>query len=347
MVPFAGWEMPIQYGSILDEARAVRSGSGVFDVSHMGRVEIGGPGAAGVLDRVLSIDAPGMRIGRAKYNVICNEDGGIIDDCIVYRRGEDQFLLIPNASNRAAVVEWIWRWVADADEERVTIDDVTDRYAMIAHQGPRAIEMLEEAAGRSFSELKPFAAVDARMAGVDVFLGRTGYTGEDGVEIIAPRESAPDVWNMLLGVGARACGLGARDVLRLEAGLLLHGNDMDASVNPYEAGLHRFVDPDREGYVAGDALRRVRGGGVERRLAGFTVLGRGIARQGYPILHGGEQVGLVTSGGPSPTLDRNIGLGYVPIGLAAPGTRLQVDVRGRTVEAEVTALPFYSRRRAA
>ena len=343
MVPFAGWEMPIQYASILQEARAVRSNAGVFDVSHMGRVEIEGPGATALLDRVLSVDAPGLKIGRAKYNVVCNESGGIIDDCIVYRRSEDRFLLVPNAGNRSAVLEWMRRW---ADGEQVKIDDVTERYAMIALQGPRAIEILSGITGEEITT-RPFAAAVIQIAGVETFIGRTGYTGEDGVELLPPQESAPAIWQRLTDAGASPCGLGARDVLRLEAGLLLHGNDMDTAVNPYEAGLDRFVDPDRERYVAGDALRRVRDEGAARRLVGFTVLGRGIARHGYPILDGDQEIGRVTSGGPSPTLDTNIGLGYVPTDHSAPGTRLHIDVRGRLVEAEVTTLPFYSRRRAA
>jgi aminomethyltransferase len=345
MTPFAGWEMPVQYASILDEARAVRSRAGIFDVSHMGRVDVRGPGAAAFLGRLLSFDVPGMRVGRARYGVICTEEGGIIDDCIAYRRGSERFLLIANASNTATVLAWLRRWSPSIAE--VQIDDVTTETAMIAHQGPRAPEMLSELTPLDMSSVRPFRAVETQVAGAETLVARTGYTGEDGFELILPREAAARAWNLLLEKGAEPCGLGARDVLRLEAGLLLHGNDMDDTTNPYEAGLSRFVDPDRDGYVAGQALRRIRDRSASRVLVGFKMVDRGIARHGHPIVDGSSQIGRVTSGGYSPTLDSNIGLGYVPTGYSIPGSRFQIDVRGRRVEAEVTTLPFYSRRRSA
>ena len=345
MTPFAGWEMPVQYASILDEARAVRSRAGIFDVSHMGRLDIQGPGAVSFLGRVLSFDVPRLPLGRGRYGVICSEDGGIIDDCIAYRRGPERFLLIPNASNAAVVLAWLRRWTASTAQ--VQIDDVTAKTAMIAHQGPKAAEMLSELTPLELSTIGRFNAVEAHVAGAEALVARTGYTGENGFELILPREAAAQAWKLLIEKGAVPCGLGARDVLRLEAGLLLHGNDMDDTTNPYEAGLNRFVDPDRDGYVAGQALRRIRDEGVSRVLAGFKMLGRGIARHGHPIVIGSSQIGHVTSGGYSPTLDSNIGLGYVPTGNSTPGSRFQIDIRGRRVEAEVTALPFYSRRRSA
>ncbi len=348
MVPFAGWEMPVQYSSILDEARAVRSRAGLFDVSHMGRVEFRGPDAASVLDRALSVNVPKLRMGRARYNVICDQAGGIIDDCIVYRREEQRFLLIPNSANTAAVLAWVSPPASSSDE--VEIREVTADVAMIAHQGPEAVSMLAGLTEVDLSSMRPFAAVETKVAGVETLLARTGYTGEDGFELMVPSEAAPEVWRKLMDRGAVPCGLGARDVLRLEAGLLLHGNDMDTSTNPYEAGLDKFVDPDREGYAVGEALRRARDAGNEgasRRLVGFNVLGRGIARHGYTITDGAEKIGEVTSGSHSPTLDRSIGLGYVPTGFSTEGSRIHVDVRGRLVEAEVTRLPFYSRKRSA
>ena len=345
MVPFAGWEMPIQYTSILEESRAVRSGAGLFDVSHMGRVEIRGPGSASFLNRVLSINVLKLREGRARYNLICNEQGGIIDDCIVYRRGEGDFLLVPNAANTAAVLEWFARRAPGPDQAR--IEDVTARYAMIAHQGPAAQGMLGTLTPADLSSIRPFAATYAEIAGVRAFVGHTGYTGEDGFELIVPAEAAAEVWKRLMDRGAVPCGLGSRDVLRLEAGLLLHGNDMDTSTNPYEAGLERFTDPEKEDYVAGEALRRARDRGAARRLVGFHMVERGIPRPGYPINDSSRPIGRVTSGGYSPTLDRSIGLGYVPTDHAAVGSRFQVDIRGRLVEAEVTTLPFYSRRKSA
>ena len=345
IVPFSGWEMPVQYASILAEVKAVRSAAGLFDVSHMGRVEIDGPGAGAFLNRVLSVDVPGLRVGRARYNLICNEEGGIIDDCIVYRRGEEGFLLIPNAGNRLAVLEWLTQWAPPSDDVR--IQDVTLRSAMIAHQGPQAEAMLQGLTSADLSTIRLFRAIDTEVAGVETMVARTGYTGEDGFELILPSENATNIWLQLVERGAAACGLGARDTLRLEAGLLLHGNDMDTSTNPYEAGLDRFVDPDREGYVARESLTRVRDSGPARRLAAFRMLERGIPRHGYRIVDGAKQLGVVSSGGPSPSLDMNIGLGYVPTDYSAPGSHMQIEIRGRPLEAEVVSLPFYSRRRSA
>jgi aminomethyltransferase len=343
MVPFAGWEMPIQYSGILDEAKAVRTRAGLFDVSHMGRVSIQGPGAAALLSRVLSVNAADLRTGRARYNLICNEQGGIIDDCIVYRRDEQRFLLIPNAANTDAVLRWLHRWNTEPDQ--ASIENITADYAMMALQGPEAVSIIKDLTPANVASMRPFAAVETQVAGAETLLARTGYTGEDGFELILPSERAPEVWKLLMDRGAAPCGLGARDVLRLEAGLLLHGNDMDTSINPYEAGLNRFVDPDRQGYIARNVLVKARDEGVSRKLVGFNMIGRGIPRHGYAIMYGPERIGDVSSGGHSPTLDRSIGLGYVPTDYSAIGTRFQIDIRGRSVEAEVTNLPFYSRRK--
>ncbi len=339
IVDFGGWAMPIQYASILREARAVRSGAGLFDVSHMGRLRIEGAGAAGLLNSVLSIDAGRLRIGRARYNLICNEDGGIIDDCIVYRRAEDAFLLIPNAANTAAVTDWLSRH----NTQGALISDLTADTAMIAVQGPQAVSMVDALSDSDLTSLRPFAAAPAHIDGVDAFVARTGYTGEDGFELILPAADAARIWTCLTADGAAACGLGARDVLRLEAGLLLHGSDMSIDTNPYEAGLGRFVAPNRDGYIARDALMRARDEGVSRMLVGFTMVGRGIARHGYAISADGSVVGEVTSGAPSPTLDTNIGLGYVPTRFSPAGTQLQIHIRGRLVDAVVVPLPFYTR----
>ena len=343
MVPFSGWEMPIQYDSILYEARLVRFGVGLFDVSHMGRYEVRGPGAAALLSRVLSVSAIALQEGRARYNVICNEEGGIIDDGVVYRKGEELFLVIPNAGNRAAVWDWIARWNTRPDRAQVV--DVSDDYAMIACQGPAAEFILDPITSIDLSKVRPFRYADAQLDGVDTMFARTGYTGEDGFELILPAENAEHIWSLLMDKGAIAAGLGARDVLRMEAGLLLHGSDMSTDVNPYEAALERFVRPNRKGYVAGPALRRIRDEGVSKRIVGFNMVERGIPRHGYAIMDGAEQIGEVTSGGYSPTLDRSIGIGYVQTGYSTEGSRFHIDIRGRRVQAEVTGLPFYTRRR--
>ena len=339
--------MPVRFEGIIAESKAVRTNAGLFDVSHMGRVEIQGEDAGKLLDRVLSVQASRMRAGRARYNVICDESGGIIDDCIVYRLGDQRFLLVPNASNTDTVLSWLDRWTPRPGA--VEIVNVTEETAMIACQGPRAAALLQQFTDDDLSKIRPFRAKSATVNGAESYLARTGYTGEDGFEIMLPAEAAPDLWSGLVDLGASSCGLGARDVLRLEAGLLLHGNDMSAEFNPYEASLDRFVDADREDYVAGAALRAIRDSGPSRRIAGFRMLERGIARQGYTILddEGRNTIGQVTSGAPSPTLDTNIGLGYVPIRFAEPGTRLNIEIRGRPIAAEVTSLPFYQRSKSA
>ena len=342
MVPFAGWRMPVQYSSILDEARAVRSGAGLFDVSHMGRFQIRGPDAVVLLNRVLSPNIPNLRIRRARYGVICNQEGGIIDDAIVYRLGAERYLLVPNASNAETVADWIEQWRRESD--RVEIEIATSRLAMIALQGPAAQLTLSGLTDHDLTSLRLFRVVEAEIAGAPSLIARTGYTGEDGFELMVPAGDAVRIWEALAEAGAVPCGLGARDVLRLEAGLPLHGNDIDAGTNPFEAGLDRFVDLEREEYVARDALLRIREEGPSRRLVGFYMVGRGIARQGYAIESDGLPIGRVTSGSFSPTLGRAIGMGYVQQDYSGPGTVLSIDIRGRPVEAEVTLLPFYAER---
>ncbi len=343
LVSFAGWEMPIQYASILEEARAVRSSAGIFDISHMGRLEISGSGAADLLDSVLSANASDLREGRARYNVICDEAGGVIDDCIVYRRSDNAFLLIPNASNTEAVLQWLTQW--NPVDSEVAIVNVTSEYAMIAAQGPEAVRIVDSLCDIDASAVRPFTSVQVIIGSSQAWLARTGYTGEDGFEIIVASNSVVDLWRALVDAGCVPCGLGARDVLRLEAGLLLHGNDMDTDHNPYEAGLDRFVKPDRVGYVAGPALTRIRDESLSRKLVGFVVTGRGIPRHNYAIMAAAESIGVVTSGGHSPNLETSIGLGYVGIEHAETGTVIQIDIRNRLVDAKVTGLPFYSRRR--
>ena len=250
MVPFAGWRMPVQYSSILDEARAVRSGAGLFDVSHMGRFEVRGPDAVKLLNRVLSPNIPDLRIRRARYGVICNREGGIIDDAIVYRLGAERYMLVPNASNAGTVYDWIERWRRESDS--VEIEIATPRLAMIALQGPAAQLTLSALTAHDLPSLRVFRIVEAEIAGAPSLIARTGYTGEDGFELMVPAADAVRIWETLAAGGAVPCGLGARDVLRLEAGLPLHGNDIDAATNPFEAGLDRFVDL---------GARRVRGEG--------------------------------------------------------------------------------------
>ena len=343
MVPFAGWEMPVQFTSILAEARAVRTKAGLFDVSHMGRLYLHGPQAPALMDWIATNNAANLKVGRARYTLLCNEKGGIIDDGIFYRLAQDRYLLVCNAANRETVVAWIRKWI----QERFTdarLEDSTEATAMIAIQGPAAAELIDSISRDKPSEMRPFSWTEADVAGVHAFIGRTGYTGEDGFELVVPGEKGPDLWSLLMDRGATPCGLGARDVLRLEAGLALHGNDIDTITTPLEAGLERFVRLDKES-VGIEMLRKQAKDGPSSRLVGLVVEGRHIPRKGYTIVAQGKNVGQVTSGTYSPTLDRNIAVGYVSRERTALGTHLQVDIRGSATTAGVVALPFYSRKK--
>lgn len=343
MVPFAGWEMPLQFSGILAETRAVRTRAGLFDVSHMGRVSISGNGATQLLDWLFTASIAAMTPYRARYTLLCNEQGGIIDDCVIYRLEEERYLLVCNAANRERVVPWLRRWAGER-APGVSIEDQTETTAMIAFQGPDTPRLLDPLSEDNPSSLRYFTCMYGVVAGKRTLIGRTGYTGEDGFEFILPGGDAPHLWQTLVGLGAAPCGLGARDLLRLEAGLLLHGSDMDTSTTPLEAGLERFVRLEKD-FIGADVLRKQKEEGLRRRLVGLRLLGQGIPRQGYPILAGGREIGRVTSGSYSPTLDRGIALGYVSVEHASPGTRLAIDIRGRESEAEVVPLPFYTRKR--
>jgi aminomethyltransferase len=348
MVPFAGWEMPVQYTGILAEVRAVRGQCGLFDVSHMGRLDISGADATALLEWVVTNDVSGLQQGRARYAFICNPDGGVIDDCIYYRRDVLDYLLVCNASNRESVAAWLERWIRERGY-RVSVADRTEATAMIAFQGPRAVPILDGLTSGAASSIRPFAYGEAGIGGTRAFVGRTGYTGEDGAELVVSAEAAPAVWRLLMENGATPCGLGARDVLRLEAALMLHGIDIDTATSPLEAGQERFVRLEKE-FAGVEALRRQKTRGLTRRLVGLKLSGNQIARHGYAILSEGRQVGQVTSGTYSPTLEASIAMGYVGPDHAAAGQppartggqRLAIDLRGRPVEAVVTSLPFYS-----
>jgi aminomethyltransferase len=344
MVEFGGWDMPVQYpDGILSEVRSVRKNAGMFDVSHMARFQFAGPEAVAFLDRMLAADVAGLRQGRARYHVICNEQGGIIDDAIVYRVTEDQCLLVANAGNADAVKEFLIP--AAQQNGGVFFADLSDDVAMIAVQGPNAVEIVDRLCPLPASSVRPFRLRRAEVAGIPSRIARTGYTGEDGFEIMPPADRAADLWRALEGEGVVPAGLGARDVLRLEAGLMLHGNDMMVENNPYEAGLERFTYIETPGYIAGEALKAIRDAGTPRVITGFRMVGRGIPRHGLAVINDGEEVGIVTSGTHSPTLHDNIGMGYIDRDFANEGTRFEIDVRGRLVEAEVVPLPFYSRKR--
>jgi aminomethyltransferase len=334
LVPFAGWEMPVQYEGIRPEHIAVRTEAGLFDVSHMGQVETGGPDAEAFLQRMLSNDVTKLADGGAQYSVLCRDDGGVLDDLFTYRIG-DRFLTVTNASNH----ERDFAWLRDhADGFDVDVRDVADRYAMLALQGPRAREILARQLNDGEAPAR-MHTTRAQVAGQTVILCGTGYTGEDGVEILAAPEDVVRVWDALTADGARPVGLGARDTLRLEVCFHLYGNDLSEDRNPIEAGLGWACKLDT-GFIGADAIRAA--GEPRDRLVPFAFTGPGIPRQGNPISTS-EGEGVVTSGTMSPCLDIGIGMGYVPAGATEPGTPIEVDVRGKQRSAEVRKRPLYTR----
>jgi aminomethyltransferase len=347
MVDFAGWEMPVQYSGIIDEHHAVRQRAGLFDLSHMGEVFVSGPAAADGLARALVTDPVALAVGRAHYSMICAEDGGIIDDLIVYRLAEDRFLVVPNASNREAVAAALRDRLAGFEAE---VEDASLRTGLVAIQGPRALELLAAQTDVDIAALRYYAIAEGSVAGAPALVARTGYTGEDGFELFVDWAAAVPVWRALLETGAdsglAACGLGARDTLRLEAGMPLYGNELGIDISPYEAGLGRLVKLAKpHPFVGRDALQRVADAGPARVLVGLVVRGRAIARHGHPLHLPGsdEQIGEITSGAPSPTLGVPIAMGYLPPQHATPATMVEVAIRATRVEAEVVALPFYKR----
>jgi aminomethyltransferase len=337
IVPFAGWEMPVTYEGIREEHSAVRRHVGMFDVSHMGEVEVEGPGALDFLQRVLSNDVAKVEIGGAQYSCLCQEEGGVLDDLFTYRLGGDRYLIVTNAANHAADLAWLGRWSREFD---VIVRDVADRYAMLAVQGPHARSVLGRALG---IELPPRMRVaHARVGKRPALVGGTGYTGEDGVELLLDPEVAPPIWAELRDAGVVPCGLGARDTLRLEVCFPLHGNELTPERNPIEAGLG-WSCAEPTGFLGAEAVARARAEGTPERLAPFLIEGAGIPRDGNPVLSEEERVGIVTSGTYSPSLEVGAGMAYVRTELAEPGTELGIDVRGKRRAARVGSKPLYRR----
>jgi aminomethyltransferase len=328
MVPFAGWEMPVQYEGVIQEHRAVRADCGVFDVSHMGEFEVEGPRATALLQATLSNDLDKIGSGQAQYTLLTNDRGGIIDDLIVYRLDDFRFLLIVNAAN----TETDLRWLKEHEIRGSDVRDVSEEYALLAVQGPRAIERL------GLPEAAQFTFAEGEIDGIQCMVNRTGYTGERGCEILLMAEDAGDLWDRVLARGAVPCGLGARDTLRLEASLPLHGNDITPETDPISAGLGWSCALDKE-FSGVAELRALKARGPERKLVSFVMEEKAVPRQGMAIEGGGE----VTSGTHSPMLDRGIGMGYVPAHSATPDTELAIDVRGKSRRARVVKRPIYKR----
>jgi aminomethyltransferase len=338
IVDFAGWEMPVTYEGIREEHSAVRLHAGIFDVSHMGQVEVEGPGALGFLQRVLSNDVAKVHIGGAQYSCLCNEDGGVIDDLFAYRLGGDRFLIVTNAANHEADLEWLGRQSREFD---AIVRDVADRYAMLAVQGPHARAVLEQTLG---------IELPSRFHVSHVPIGRrpalacgTGYTGEDGVELLVDPEVAVPIWRELLDAGIVPCGLGARDTLRLEVCYPLHGHELTPERNPIEAGLG-WCCKEATGFIGAEAIAGARAEGTAEKLVAFKIEGGGIPREGNPVMQGDEQVGDVTSGTYAPSLELGAGMAYVRAEMAEVGTEVEIDVRGKRRPARIASKPLYAKR---
>lgn len=335
VVPFAGWEMPVQYAGVKEEHHAVRTACGVFDVSHMGEIRTVGPDATSFLQRILSNDVERIAVGGSQYALLCTEDGGVLDDLFTYRLADDVYLTVTNASNHEKDLAWFRRWATDFDVE---VEDAFDEFAMLAVQGPDARRIATEVLGYELPA--PFRTGGAVWGDADLLVAGTGYTGEDGVELLVPPAVAPALWDALLAAGARPAGLGARDTLRMEACFHLYGNDLSEDRDPIGAGLG-WACKEATGFVGADAVAAARTGGSAHgeRLVPFRFTEKGIPRGGNPVLGGGT----VTSGTFSPSLEVGIGLAYVPVASAEPGTALTIDVRGRERAAEVATKPLYRR----
>lgn len=343
LVPFAGWEMPVQFSGIKAEHEAVRTRAGLFDVSHMGEVEISGPDALALVQKLTTNDASKLQVGQAQYSLMCYPDGGTVDDLLVYRK-EDSFLLVINAANIDKDLEWIEKHT----EGEVVVRDISRETAQLALQGPLAEQILQKLTRTDLSSIGFFRFHhDVDLNGAVALVSRSGYTGEDGFEIYLSPDHAPALWNKILEAGAEEgvvpCGLGARDTLRLEARLPLYGHELSASISPLEAGLGFAVKLDKGDFIGRDALLKQKKEGVSRKLVGLEMIGRGIARAHYPVYVGEEEVGEVTSGTQSPTLGKNVALALIDTRHSETGNRVDVDVRGKRVEAAIVPTPFYKR----
>ena len=346
MVPFGGWHMPVQYRGVLDEHRAVRTRAGLFDVSHMGEAVVRGPQALEFLEHVTCNHVSKLSAGRCHYTALTTGSGTFVDDLLVYREGPDAFFLVLNASNTEKDVAWLRAHATPFDAEVV---DESPRWAQLALQGPRAAEILRGKTDEDPGALRYYAFARCDVFDVPCILSRTGYTGEDGFEIYAPAEAAARLWNDVLAAGEPfglvPVGLAARDTLRLEAKMALYGNDIDDTTTVIEADLGWIVKEEKGEFLGRDVLARQKREGVTRKLVGFRTEGRAIARHGFPAFRAGEPAGVVTSGSFAPTLEANIGLVYLPAGMWEPGTRFEIEIRGRMEPATVVPTPFYRRPR--
>jgi aminomethyltransferase len=344
MVDFAGWSMPVQYSTITDEHHAVRNNAGVFDISHMGRLRLAGPDAVRVAERLLTCKVSNLQFGRVRYGLVTNEQGGILDDVLVYALGDENLAIVVNASNREKIIAWIVEHLDGAD---VNFTDDTFALGMIALQGPNAIELILPHVDFIVSKLGYYRCANATVLDLPVLVSRTGYTGEDGLEFILPAERTAVLWERLMrfdgGGNVTPCGLGCRDTLRLEAAMPLYGHELGEAIDPITAGLSFAVALDKD-FIGRDAIAKIAEQGPQRMRVGLQLAGKRIAREGTPVLSEGKVIGEVTSGTFSPTLQKSIAMAYVPPELSQVGKALSVDLRGKREPATVVQLPFYRRK---
>jgi aminomethyltransferase len=344
LIDFGGWEMPVQYAGVIDEHHAVRKNAGLFDVSHMGEVDVRGKDALAFVQMLITNDASRLEDGKVIYSPMCYPDGGIVDDLLVYQHNLEHFLLVVNASNTEKDFAWMLEQVKDLE---VTVDNISSQFAQLALQGPQAEKILQRLTMLDLSAIKYYTFTYGEIDGVKTLISRTGYTGEDGFEIYVSPQYSRQMWRKILEAGSsegiQPIGLGARDTLRFEARLPLYGNELGAGITPLEAGLGIFVKLDKSDFIGKDALVKQKEQGIPRKLVGLEMIGRGIARSHYPLQKDGEEIGFVTSGSYSPTLEKNIALGLIRADLAVLGETLDVMIRGKAVQAKIIPSLFYKR----
>jgi aminomethyltransferase len=343
MVDFGGWDMPVQYSGIIDEHNAVRQRVGLFDVSHMGEIEIRGPEALNLVNYVASNNAAKLKLGQAQYSGLLYEHGGFVDDILVHKVEDDHYFLCVNASNQ----EKDYDYISTMNRMKTNVEFASDRYAQIAIQGPKGLATLQKLTQTELAPIKYYHFADGQVGGVHARIARTGYTGEDGFEIYIAPDEAEMIWTLLMDAGqefdVKPCGLGARNTLRLEAKMALYGHELTASITPWEADLAWVVKMDKGDFLGREALAKQQAAGITRKVVGFEMRGRGIGRDGYEVFVDGAPTGWVSSGGPSPTLNKNIGLCYLPVAMAEPGRTIQIIIRNQPVDAITVPTPFYKR----
>jgi aminomethyltransferase len=348
VIDFGGWAMPVQYTNVIEEHRATREKAGIFDICHMGEIEIRGPQALDLLQWVLSRNLEGQFIGQIKLSVMTNEQGGIIDDLTVYRLGKDHYMVVTNAGTKDKDLAWIMNIRGEKGLSGAQVNDISDKTGKIDLQGPLAQKILQPVLSEELAGLKYYHVMNATILDTPVLVSRSGYTGEDGFEIYADSGRIANIWDKFLEIGAddglKPVGLGARDTLRLEAGMMLYGNDMDETITPSEVVYGWVTDLEKD-FIGSAALRRLKQDGLARKLVGFEMEDRGIARHGYKVFIDAKEVGEVTSGTFTPTLEKAIGLAFVPVPFSEPGTEISVQIRDHHAKARIVKLPFYKRKK--